>query len=348
MPEDAMRQPMPTVLAFASKLAVAALERRDVQTAPLLKRAAISMRDIESPHGRVTIAAQAKFLEYAAEALGDSAFGLHLAEEANPREAGLLFYAISSSKYFAEGLRLLARYARIVNDGVRLKLEPAGDGLVLDVKYAGTSRHQARQFTEFGLAVVLRSFREIAGRNIRPNRVTYVHGRNTDLREFGRYYGCEVEFGSTADQVIFSKETLSTPLLTHDPHLLETLRPFCEEAARERSTAAGTLRVLVENEVQRLLPHGQARAETIAKSLAISVRTLSRRLSDEGMNFPEMVDRVRRSLARQYLKERGFTLAQIAYFLGYEGTTSFNHAFKRWTGKTPSAFRREPPSKTAA
>ena len=167
--------------------------------------------------------------------------------------------------------------------------------------------------------------------------------RKADLREFERSYGCRVEFGAPSDQLEFSNETFGLPLITEDPNLLETLRPFCDEAARARHTAVGSIRAAVENEVQRLLPHGRANAETVAKVLALSVRTLSRRLSGEGTTFAAVVDELRRSLALEYLKEPGFTVSQIAWLLGYESPTSFNHAFKRWTGRSPSAARKGKP-----
>jgi AraC-like DNA-binding protein len=112
-------------------------------------------------------------------------------------------------------------------------------------------------------------------------------------------------------------------------------------AAKERTTAAETLRAAVESEVERLLPHGKAQAQTVAKALAVSVRTLSRRLADEGTTYAEVVDQLRRSLALQYLKDPSMSLSQIAWLLGYEGSTSFNHAFKRWTGRSPSVARNE-------
>jgi len=74
----------------------------------------------------------------------------------------------------------------------------------------------------------------------------------------------------------------------------ETLRPYCEEAARARNTTHGTMRAAVENEIQRLPPRGRARAEIVAKALAVSSRTLTRRLVEEGTNFAEVVDGLRR------------------------------------------------------
>jgi AraC-like DNA-binding protein len=73
----------------------------------------------------------------------------------------------------------------------------------------------------------------------------------------------------------------------------------------------------------------------------MSARTLARRLADEGTTYEEVVDQLRRSLALQYVKEPGLSLSQIAWLLGYEGSSSFNHAFLRWTGRSPSAARNE-------
>jgi AraC-like DNA-binding protein len=335
----AMRQALPTVTGFAVKCTIAALQGRNIAEGPLLRRAGLPEFELDNSRRRVTAAAQGEFLEYAAQALNDTAFGLHLAEQANPREAGLLFYVVSAAGNVGEALTLFVRYCRIVNESVRLKLMRQTDGMVVEASFFGISRHRVRQNVEFQFAVVVKAIREIAGRDVSPTRVACAHGRTADLREFERFYGCPVEFGATFDELAFSSETLALPLITEDPHLLETLRPFCEEAARARNTPLGSMRAAVENEVQRLLPHGHAQAESIAKALAVSPRTLSRRLSEEGTTFAEVVEGLRRSLANQYLIESGFTLAQIGWLLGYEGPTSFNHAFKRWTGRSPSLAR---------
>jgi hypothetical protein len=91
--------------------------------------------------------------------------------------------------------------------------------------------------------------------------VTFVHPRNSDLREFERFFGCPVEFGAPMDQLAFSNETLAFPLVTEDRHLLETLLPICDDGAKARNTPKGTLRASVEDEVQKLLPHGKAKRQ---------------------------------------------------------------------------------------
>ncbi len=331
----------PAVAGFAAKCAIAALHEHNVATRPLLHRAGLSERAFDNPRHRASAVGQVEFLEYAAKAMDDKAFGLHLAEQANPREAGLLFYIVSAARNLGEAWTLLARYYPIVNEGVRLKLARQPESVIVKIGLVGIPRHRARQITEFRIGVFIRASREITGRDIRPTRVACAHVRNAHLREFERSYGCPVEFGAQTDLLEFSNETFALPLITADPQLLQTLRPLCEEVARARHTALGSIRTAVENEVWRLLPNGRADADTVAKGLGLSIRTLSRRLSAEGTTFAEVVDQLRRSLALDHLKEPSFTLSQIPRLLGYKGQTSFNHAFKRWTGRSPSAVRNE-------
>jgi AraC-like DNA-binding protein len=339
--EETTRQVLPTATGFSARQALAALQSRGVAVDPVLRRVGLSERDLDNRQGRISASAQSKLLEYAAEALNDSAFGLHLAQHANPREVGLLFYVGSAAKHVSEAVALYARYCRIVNEAIRVKVFEAEGGVVVELTFVGVSRRLARQNAEFGMAAAIKALREIVGRNIHPTRVSFAHAGNSNRRELERFFGCPVEFGASIDQIALSNETLALPLITEDRHLLEALEPICDEAAKQRNTAGGTLRASVENEVQRLLHHGTAQRETVAKKLAMSTRTLARRLADENTTYEEVVDHLRRSLALQYVKEPSLSLSQIAWLLGYEGSSSFNHAFLRWTGRSPSAARNE-------
>jgi AraC-like DNA-binding protein len=80
--------------------------------------------------------------------------------------------------------------------------------------------------------------------------------------------------------------------------------------------------------------------ETVARALAVSRRTLSRRLADEGTSFRHILDDVRRDFACALLQDRGLSVADVAFFLEYSEPAAFNRSFRRWTGQTPRAFRR--------
>lgn len=340
MVNETIQEALPTATGFAARQAIAAVRKRNIAVEPLLQRAGLSEHDVESQR-RICAVAQSKLLEYAAEALGDSAFGLHLAQQTNPREARLLFYVTSAATNVGETIALYARYCRIINEAMHAKLLHAQDEAIVEFNFVGLSRYCARQSAEFAIAVTWKGLRELVGRRLRPTKVAFAHTRNSDLQEFERFFGSSVEFGAASDRVSMSNQTLALPLLTGDPHLLETLRSFCDGAARERRTPAETLRASVENELQKLLPNGPTDRRAVARALGMSERTLSRKLADEGVTYAEVVDQLRRSLALQYVKERSLSLAQIAWLLGYEGSTSFTHAFRRWTGSSPSTARSE-------
>jgi AraC-like DNA-binding protein len=80
-------------------------------------------------------------------------------------------------------------------------------------------------------------------------------------------------------------------------------------------------------------------AEVVARNLGMSERTLARKLSDEGLNFTEILQHLRRTLAIRYLDDRKLHVSKIAWLLGFRDVSAFTHAFKRWTGKTPSQMR---------
>jgi AraC-like DNA-binding protein len=99
------------------------------------------------------------------------------------------------------------------------------------------------------------------------------------------------------------------------------------------------LRTRVENAISSLLPHGRVLVEDVARSLGMSERTLARKLSDEGLNFAEILQQLRRDLAVRYLDDRKLHVSKIAWLLGFHEVSAFTHAFKRWTGKTPRQMR---------
>ncbi len=105
------------------------------------------------------------------------------------------------------------------------------------------------------------------------------------MREFERFFGCPVEFGAPNTALQISADALHLPLISADPKLLRVLRPYCDAAAKKRNVKPGTLRSAVEAEVEKLLPDGKAKAENVAEALALSLRTLARRLAYEGTTY---------------------------------------------------------------
>ena len=87
-----------------------------------------------------------------------------------------------------------------------------------------------------------------------------------------------------------------------------------------------------------LLPSGAVTNQRVAREFGMSPRTLARRLDNLGTSFGQILDGIRHQLALRYLEEADARASQIAYLLGYSEPSAFNHAFRRWTGVSPSEF----------
>jgi len=158
------------------------------------------------------------------------------------------------------------------------------------------------------------------------------------------FMGCDVTFGADVDEVVFFGSAHRLPVLGSDPYLNRLLVRYCEEARSHRA-GGDSFQVNVENAIAPLLPHGKARASEIASRLGMSLRTLERRLAEEGLTFSTVLDKMRVDLSRRYLQDEDLPISKIAWLLGYTEVSAFNHAYKRWTGRTPRegrAFKKRP------
>jgi hypothetical protein len=85
----------------------------------------------------------------------------------------LFFYVASAAEDIGEALALFARYCRIANEAVRLKLIRSPEGMIVATKFVGLPRQFAWQNTEFTIAAMIKALREMAGRDFRPAQVTF-------------------------------------------------------------------------------------------------------------------------------------------------------------------------------
>ena len=247
MGEETSQRGLPTTTGFAAREAIAMLRKHNIATAPLLLRAGLSehglARAADEGNGlpqRVSAIGQCKFLEYAAEAMDDSAFGLHLAKQIDPRDVGLYFYASSAARDLGEALALFSRYCRIVNEAFRLTQRSAD--AAIEFEFVGLPRYASRHNMEYVVAGIRTALRTMSGRNVAPTKVAFAHNRNSDVREFERFFGCPVEFGAP-NTVLSDLSRCSPPSADHRrseaaPRPPTLLRCRCEGAERKTGNAA--------------------------------------------------------------------------------------------------------------
>jgi len=185
----------------------------------------------------------------------------------------------------------------------------------------------------------LRICRVLTGQNLVPQHFTIAHHRSEGTSEMARFVGTKVEFGADSDEFALNLDARELPLIHADPYLNDLLVKYCEAALANKRGDRSHLRTRVENAISTMLPHGRVLAENVARSLGMSERTLARNLSDEGLNFTEILQQLRHDLAVRHLNDRKLHVSKIAWLLGFHEVSAFTHAFKRWTGKTPRQMR---------
>ena len=341
---------IPSCSGLLTRLACAHARTAGVDLPPLLRRAGLTLRDIEDESVPLSVTAQINCLNLIAEALDDRLLGFHLAQTLDLRRTGFLYYLAASSDSLGQALQRIARYCGIFNEGIRLQTD-IGETLRVRFEYAGVSRQSDRHQIEGWTAAIVRCCRQITGRELQPVAVRMMHQRIPERSEIDSFFGRTVTFGDDKDEVAFAVEAAKLPILNADPYLSRLLIGFCDQVLARRKAHAGVLRADVENAIAVLLPHGQARIENVARRLRITPRTLRRKLAAEGVTFAGLLEDLRIALARHYLAEQDLPISRIAWLLGYTEVSAFSHAFRRWTGRTPRADReqrqRPPPPRSA-
>jgi AraC-like DNA-binding protein len=171
---------------------------------------------------------------------------------------------------------------------------------------------------------------------VRPLRVTAPQ-IPPDRASLMHFFGVRVTKAAT-HAITFAPGDATRPFLTENE---EMWRFFAPELRRRLSDLedAASVADRVRAALHETLPAGDTSITAVTRQLAVSSRTLQRRLHLEGTTFQEVLTSTRESLARHYLGRSSMRAAEIAYLLGYEDTNSFYRAFKTWTGTTPDAIR---------
>jgi AraC-like DNA-binding protein len=148
-------------------------------------------------------------------------------------------------------------------------------------------------------------------------------------------------FGERETKLVFPARVLDLPIAMGNPELRVIAEAQAASALEALDREPELLR-RTRQLIDQRLGSEQASLEEIAAQLGFSVRTLHRRLADCGHRFREMVDETRCARAKTLLRDPNVSLAEVAFMLGYGEQSSFQHAFKRWTGQTPGEFRAMP------
>jgi AraC-like DNA-binding protein len=309
-----------------------AFERLGYDIDSLLAPFRLGRADVEDPDGRIPAKLCAEIFAAVKRQRRVKNLALQVAVEmpigANP----LLDYLVCSSESVGEGLKQLARHLGLVNSAIRVAFREEEN--TIRVLVEGTDDPFTVELT-VSLSV-LRMIRE-SGEQFRATRICFRH-EPEDASEFEHVLRSRVQSRSVWSGFVLTREAWRLPLRRRDPALRIWLERKAAKILALQSGKEG-----VATEVRRLLAmpthENDMSIQAAAQRLAMSPRTLQRRLAKECTSFDALRDALRKQAAETYLTDATLSVGEVAFLLGFSEPGAFYRAFKRWHKTTPQAFR---------
>ena len=319
------------------------LRNTGLDAEPILAGAGVPPGRPMRPTDRVPLRVLTKAIELASERAGDPLLAVRLGLRISPRSLGAVGTLITLAPNLRAAIGSATRYLRLFNVGPSLSLSVDGPEATCTYRIPALDGCDARHYAEFAIAGCLAYIAEVVGKEWRPSGIRLPHDLRAPKPHYEALFGASVVArpGTRGPSILFPADALE---------LVNQLSDIAGHAALERHLAeqlrlgssSEDLILLLRQEISRalLVSDAPVTVASIAGTLGFSVRTLQRRLADHRTSFDELVDDVRREWAARYLEDQRLTISDTAYLLGYSEVSSFTRAFQRWTGESPSDYRR--------
>lgn len=305
-----------------------------------LARAAGLAEDALSPLPETLTADEyERLLDAGAQLADDPHFGLHVGERVKLGTYNVYGLILLSCRDFGQALQQTLRFESLAHDLGRSTLHV--DGALAEYRWQPNNPQASRHLVESVFAGIRVFGNWLAGAPLPPAPIYFTHVAPDDLTEYHRIFGADVLFGCERNYASFDAALLQWPVPNADVGMYPLLQQHAEQLLKEKQRAEsdGGIVALVRASISRNLAQDRVRLPQIAQELNITQRTLQRKLQEAGLSFQQLLDQTRHELALDYLKQGQLGIAEIAFMLGFQEQSSFNHAFKEWTGLNPGAYR---------
>lgn len=326
----------------ALKLAtvIEALMAEGISADDALDGLGISRNEAFSPTTLVSVDQIFKCYRNASRLSRDPHFAYHAGLKFHVTTYGLYGFAILSSVNYRQTMRFAMNYHQLATPVTEIEFrEEGGRGIwkITPISHLRIDNSLYKFLIELQFGVHLSLHRDVMGPSFAPRELHVTYGPPADAAKYKDIFGCPILFGQAQNEFRFDAAWLDGV-----PHLgnqitHSTVIEFCNSQLEElqlRIGLAGRVRQVLLTHLMR-----PTSIDDVAKVLNMSVRTLRRKLTEEGTSFRDLVDELRREMAMKYLRDTDLTVADIADALGFSDAANFRHAFRRWTDGTPQGFR---------
>jgi len=321
---------------FASHVADVAA-RFDVPRGALLAEIGVTPESLEDPAARVPFQDFVRLIDRACHATGEPGFGVYLGLHGRISAHGYLGFAAMTARTLREAIEIAVRYLPTQTTALAFRLTVRSTEAAVTIEEhapLGSAREAIVIATCIGIWQMGNTItgRELVGSaDFAFPKPPYIPRLQALIGPPGR-----VRFDQAEHQLVFAASQLDLPLALADSAAMRLAREECE---RELASLVAH-RSLASRVSARIIDAlGNVRPlEAVARELAMSTRTLKRKLSEEDASYTALLDE-RRRLQSISLLQTDLSVEEIAERLGYADAANFTRAFRRWTGKSPREFR---------
>jgi len=307
-----------------------------LRPADVLRRAGLPEDLLSRPQAGLDPGGYFRLWQALEAAVGDPLFPLRLVDALSVEVFSPPLFAALCSPDLGSALQRLAHHKRLVAP-MALDLQQQPDGrLVVRPRWLAAPAVPPLSLLIGELAFFLRLGRLGTREPLRALQLCLPE-RPQPLADFEAWFGCTIQTDGPP-AIGFAAADAQRPFLTASDAMWRVFEPELRRRLAELDASA-TVGERVRALLLEALPGGRAGIDVVASRLAMSRRTLQRRLGDEGLNFQALVAGTREELARHYLTQTRLSHAEISFLLGFEDPNSFFRAFQDWTGSTPERWR---------
>ena len=329
-PEDRVYSP-------AKLLAVVeALAAENVPAEAALARTGLTAAALAAPRARVSLTDTLAVYGNAAKLSADPMFAKRVGASMHVSAYGMYGFAILSSTDFRQTMQFVTAYHQLATPLTDLRLDEAGGiacWTLSPLAHPLVDERLTRFIVEMQFGLHLSLHRDVMGADFNFDELRVGWPKPSNAKGYAEAFDCRVSFGQTANAFLFSADWLDRPAPLGNRQVRANVVALCDAELREMGQGVG-----VAGQVRHLLLINLMQAmafEDVAKEVGMSGRTLRRRLSAEGKTFRGVLDALRRDLALRHLQDKGRSVEEIAFALGFSDAANFRHAFRRWTNAAP-------------
>ncbi|WP_455289388.1 AraC family transcriptional regulator ligand-binding domain-containing protein [Cupriavidus necator] len=315
-----------------------ALEDRGLSAAEIFRSCGVTLPATTDPMLRIDNQTIAKLYSAAVDATGDPCFGLQAGEMMRPANLHAMGFALLASISIRDFAQRLSSLYRIVSRNAEIRTEERNNVffLITSVAAGASVCHETH---DAYTSLIFNLLRAISGNRFRSRKLELIRPAPPGLEHvFREYFQCDVEFNRPELVFAIDLEIVDKRLpgaseelaQSHDRTVMEYLQRI------DSGDIVSRVRAIVSSE----LSSGTLNKDRVADRLHVSTRGLQLKLTARNTSFQEILDETRRTQALAFMSRSSVSVTEAAFSLGFSEVSNFTRAFKRWTGMSPSEYRR--------